>query len=124
MNFYIVKSADISYITLLQFSIAYVFATIIENVFASLFKVETENAYMLTLEILLQVMISSVLSYVGRNLMQIIPSPFDGINGFKHNLVKEFNSGPILLMFLITLQPRLQQKITKLRSFNFLNYEK
>lgn len=123
MNFYFIKSADVAYITLLQFLTAYIFANIVENIFAKIFNSETNDLNELTFEILLQVMFSSVLSYIGRNIVQRLPSPFDDINGFDHKLLKEFNSTPILLMFLIVLQPRLQQKISKLRSLNFIKYE-
>lgn len=116
-TFYVVKSADICYITLLYLMTAYVLAQINDNIFVAIYGNDhsKKSKNQLLLEIVIQVSLSGVYSYIGRNFIMEIPSPLHGINNFDHYKVKELNSGAILLMFLIIFQKNLQKKINLLR---------
>lgn len=124
MNFYLIKSLDISYISLLHLITSYTFASFIEYFFSKIYSNETDNIEQLLSEVIVQIMFSAMCAYAGRNLTELVPSPLDGISGFKHENVKELNSGAVLLMFLIIFQPRLQQKLAKIRQLNLIEYEK
>ena len=56
-----------------------------------------------------------LVAYVGRNILQEIPFPFDGVNGFKYMQVKEVASGALLLWILINVSPVLTNKVKILR---------
>jgi hypothetical protein len=117
LDFYAIKSADISYITFLYIIAAYILALLNEVIFTKLYGTEhskkTKNQ--LFFEIIAQVVLSGILSYAGRNIIMKIPSPLHNINNFDHYKVKELNSGATLLMFLIVLQKNLQKKIVLFR---------
>ena len=56
-----------------------------------------------------------VLAYVGRNVLQQIPFPLDGMYGFKYMNVKEVASGALILWILINYSPILSNKIKIIR---------
>ena len=56
-----------------------------------------------------------LIAYIGRNILQEIPFPFDGVEGFKYMQVKEVGSGAILLWILINVSPVLTNKVKTLR---------
>lgn len=124
MNLFIIKGADIAYISCMHLIMAYIFAMFTEHIFANIYKNNSNDTYQLLLEVVIQVMFSSVLSYIGRNFVQTISSPLDGMYNLNHAEIKELNSGAILLMFIIIFQPRLQNKLAKIRNLNLLEYDK
>jgi hypothetical protein len=56
-----------------------------------------------------------ILAYIGRNILQEIPFPLDGLYGFKYNNVKEVMSGSLVLWILINYSPILTNKINIIR---------
>lgn len=56
-----------------------------------------------------------VVAYIGRNLLQQIPFPLDGLYGFKYGNVKEVASGSLVLWILINYSPVLTNKIKIIR---------
>lgn len=51
-----------------------------------------------------------VVGYIGRNVIQMIPFPFEGIHGFEYLRVKEVASGGVLLVFLIAFSQTVIKK--------------
>jgi hypothetical protein len=113
-----IKIVDIGYITALYFLAAYYLGAFLDNFFIWLygmnFKIKTNNQ--LLFEILMQVMFTGILSYIGRNIIQKIPFPLNGVKGFVHTKVKELTSGAILTFFLILFQYNLYVKISYVRN--------
>lgn len=56
-----------------------------------------------------------VLAYIGRNVLQQIPFPLDGVYDFKYMNVKEVTSGSLILWILINYSPVLNNKINIIR---------
>jgi hypothetical protein len=56
-----------------------------------------------------------VLAYFGRNILQMIPFPFNGMYGFEYNRVKEVSSGALVLWILINYSAVLTNKIKIMR---------
>lgn len=56
-----------------------------------------------------------LIAYLGRNLLQLIPFPFEGVEGFKYMQFKEVASGSLLLWILINFSPVLTNKVKVLR---------
>jgi hypothetical protein len=46
-----------------------------------------------------------------RNVVEMIPSPVDGIAGFQHSRLKELEGGHILIVVTILFQKNLQEKV-------------
>ncbi len=60
--------------------------------------------------------ILATLSYVGRNLTQMISFPLDGVNGFDYMRLKEVSSVTILTVFIFTYSSILASKSSALKS--------
>jgi hypothetical protein len=56
-----------------------------------------------------------ILAYIGRNVIQQIPFPLEGVYDFKYLSVKEVASGALLLWILLNYSPILTNKIKIIR---------
>jgi hypothetical protein len=56
-----------------------------------------------------------IIAYLGRNIIQKIPFPLDGLYGLKYTNVKEVASGALLLWIIINYSPILTNKIKIIR---------
>ena len=66
-------------------------------------------------EVLICLTISGIVAYILRNLLQMIPFPFEGIYGYQHMRVTEVRSGMIISMFLLWMSPVLLNKFKALQ---------
>ncbi len=76
----------------------------------------TDSVFKLVVETAIVVGIIAVFAFIGRNLIQLIPFPFDGVFGFNYESVREVTSGAILFVFMVTFSASIQQKVVKLQS--------
>ena len=108
-----IKIIDIAYITLLYFIIGYHSSYFLNEIFVKLYGTDFEKKtnFRLLMEVFTQIACIGIVSYIGRNLAQIIPFPLDGVNGFVHSKVKELSNGAFLTVFLITFQYSMQDKL-------------
>jgi hypothetical protein len=77
---------------------------------------KNDSIFRLIFETSVVVGVIAVFAFIGRNLIQIIPFPFDGLFGFKYDNVKEVAAGSILLVFMFTFSASLFNKIEILRN--------
>ena len=111
-----VKMADIGYTMAVFFSIGYLVGNQVDKFFLKLYgdyKTKTKNR--LLLEVLVQVIVIAILSYLGRNLVELVPSPLDGRSGFIHGDLKEIKNGAYLTVFLFMFQYSLQDKLLHIK---------
>lgn len=112
-----IKILDIAYITfiygffsliMITFLDKYIFYYIsLENV-----KEEDKNKYIIFIEILLCLTIYGIVSYILKNILQLIPFPLEGVYGFQHLKVMEVKSGAMISMFLLWFSKVIRNKIT------------
>ena len=57
----------------------------------------------------------SIVSHIGKNLVQNIPFPFEGINGFEYMNVSEVAGGGLLIVFMIAFSQTVLKKYKQLR---------
>jgi hypothetical protein len=115
-----IKIVDIAFISTLYFLVAYYLAKSLDIFFTKYIgKLEEGKKYtqfQLMTEIIIQMSITGILSYVGRNLIQMIPFPLDKYQGFDHMKVKEVSSGALLTALLVFFQTNLMSKINYLKT--------
>jgi hypothetical protein len=113
LRFRLVKMANIIYITAL-FVIFAMFSSIFINM---LFLPFSENHSLPVQYILLVFEISLVLItiYVVRNIVETIPSPFDGVAGLVHHRVKEVNGGLVMGLIIFVFTPDIESRIRHFR---------
>jgi len=56
-----------------------------------------------------------IFAYIGRNILQQIPFPLDGLYGFKYMDMKEVTTGSLILWILLNYSPILSNKIKIIR---------
>ena len=120
-----IKIIDIGYITVLYFIFAIFLAQSLDHIFIRLFgdDYESKGKYKVFLEFLCQIILTGIVAYIGRNVIQLIPFPLDGLYGFIHMRVKEVSSGSLLTSITSMFQLSLQEKISYLRKMQNNEYE-
>lgn len=120
-----IKIIDIGYITVLYFIFAIFLAQSLDHIFIRLFgdDYESKGKYKVFLEFLCQIILTGIVAYIGRNVIQLIPFPLDGLYGFIHMRVKEVSSGSLLTSITSMFQLSLQEKISYLRKVQNNEYD-
>ena len=105
------KMIDIGYITAIYF----IFGAIVANIITKLqteFKNENEDKRTVinsSLSLILLIWMNGVLIYFARNIVELIPYPFDTFFGFHHKKVKELGAATAFTFVLLYYQPNLNK---------------
>ena len=115
-----VKLLDIGYVTALFFLAGYYTAQYSEKVFRNFLgepsTFTSKSNTRLLMEILLQIAIIGMMSYILRNLVEKIPYPLNGMKGYDHLKLKELAGPGVITFFLVVFSFDLQQKIMTVRN--------
>jgi hypothetical protein len=119
--FRFIKICDIGYITVIYCIFAVILARVFNEIFGKFNEEEEKKKGKLRqfIEISFIFWIYGIVMYTVKNIVEIFPSPFDGINGFKHNLVKELKSGSVFTFMFIWLQRNFRYKLLYLFNNTF-----
>ena len=107
------KLLDLGYIGTIHFLVGFCIARILDNLFGSL-NVEEEKAKSterVVFEVILLLWMNAILLYISKNLLELVPFPFDGVGGFEHARVSDLKSAPLLAFSLLYYQTNLQDKL-------------
>ncbi len=118
--FHFTKSFGIAYVTTLQFIYAIGTNMLFDKY---LFKEQMHNYSFLFEFCYLCIILGmlSIFSYVGRKLIQIIPSPFHLINGFDHTRLKELTDTGLITGFMLLTSGIIAQRISNLKKLYHIN---
>ena len=116
LPFRLIKIMDIGYITVIYFILGIVCAFVLTNI---LEVKNTEEHKIKTIPIqLLEIVgilwLNGIIIYIVRNLVELIPSPFNGIYGLVHTKVKELQNATVFVFALLYFQYPLRQRINYL----------
>jgi hypothetical protein len=115
--FLIAKIADIGMVTIYYFMFGLAGAMLLDHILGRFdpedYKDKTDMA--LFLEIVAHVFAMGVLAYIIRNIIHMIPFPFEGFGGFAHKRLKEIDGGVVLPFVLLLFQRNLNEKVVYLK---------
>ena len=107
--FRLIKMVDIIYISALAVIFGFLLAYISDGIFGNFNKEKYDNEIKdkkdirteLAIKMVIVVSYTSIILYLLRNFIELIPSPFNGICGLKHVQVKEIETvtGIIFVLF-------------------------
>jgi len=109
--------ADIGYITALYFIAGILLAKLCDTIFDLLFGTHDDaaearkSALRQMLELIGMFWIIGILAYLARNVVELIPSPFDSVAGLKHLQVGDLRQAPIFMFIFLLFQDHLVNKI-------------
>lgn len=108
-----IKIVDIAYVSMIYATIIITFSVLFDYLIGAVDeKKEAEkNIALVILECLLHICLIAITAYVVRNIVERIPFPLDGVQGFMHNKVKELGGGPIYGFLLFFYSKNLRRKL-------------
>lgn len=108
-----IKIVDIGYITVIYIVFSIVIATIVDTWMGTFDpkKEEKKGFWQQTGEIILFMWLYGVLIYIVRNLVELIPFPLDGYEGFDHRRVKELKSAMVFTFTFVLFCDYIKQKM-------------
>ncbi len=98
----LLKMFDILLLTGYYFTLAFIAATTIDTFLGKYEDREDEQKSTLRLfsEAIIHTFLLLIVFYLARNLVDLIPFPFDGLYGFQHSRVKE-RGGDVVFVFIV-----------------------
>lgn len=114
-----IKIFAIAYFFVLAFIFSFFIARYIDAFFDHIYgdNYKSKNINILYLEALSQIIVLGITSYIIRNIIQLIPFPFEGIHRFEYLRVKEVTSPPTVTFFLFIFQYKYQAKLSYIKDF-------
>lgn len=108
-----VKVLDIGYIASLHFVSAFVVSEAIDRMMGKFDRAEADKKSVARLfaEVIVHVCVLGIIVYFLRNLVELVPFPFDGYHGFSHKKLKELSGGVALTFSLFYFQYHLKAKM-------------
>jgi hypothetical protein len=105
------KMIDIGYITTIYFILGAVVANMITKYQIEFNNKEEDKRTVIksSLSLILLIWTNGVLIYFARNLVELIPYPFDNFFGFHHMKVKELGAATAFTFVLLYYQPNLNK---------------
>ena len=111
--FRLIKILDIGYTTLIYFLLALIIAVLLDKIYGEYDEKEEEKKSILirTLELFSMIWLNGIIIYFARNIVEMIPSPFNNIYGFQHNRLKELNDAYVFDFVLLYNQENLIKRM-------------
>lgn len=116
LGFRLAKIADMGYITVLYAVTALVIAKAFDYITKRVDKEpnKEKSSLRLFLEIIVYLWAAGIIVYIVRNVMEIVPSPLDGVFGLEHSRVKELGNASVFVFIFFYFEESLKKKLTVL----------
>ncbi len=109
----LVKMADIGFITILYASIGLLLAKVFD-IFDKPFETKLEEkkqTLQIFLEFLFFIFLIGIMTYLAQQIVNSIPSPFEGQYGLEHHRLKALGNVGIFIFIFLYFQDHLKQKM-------------
>jgi len=120
LSFRVVKVFDIGYITILTFAFGILVSRFFDFVFSKYEEAVNKNGkpniIQLLLELSVMMWLVGVSTYLARNVIEIIPSPFEGVAGLVHKNVKELGGAGVFTFIVLSFTNTIGNKIGELNT--------
>ena len=112
------KMVDIGFITTIYFIMGAIVANMITGYQDKFNSKESDKNTLIKniFSLVILIWINGVLIYFARNLIEIIPYPFDNFFGFQHKKVKELGAATAFTFVLLYYQPNLNNMMKYLKN--------
>jgi hypothetical protein len=112
------KMIDIGFITTIYFIMGAIVANIITGFQTNFDSKESDKNTLLKniFSLVILIWINGVLIYFARNIIELIPYPFDNYFGFHHKKVKELGAATAFTFVLLYYQPNLNNMMKYLKN--------
>jgi hypothetical protein len=109
-----IKILDIGYVTFIYFYFAFFISVGLDSLYGEFDPKEEDKKSMpfISIEIAAHIWLLGVITYIVKNIVELIPYPLDGISGFDHNKLKELHQPAIFSVVMVIFQRHLQAKLT------------
>jgi len=120
LSFRVVKVFDIGYITILTFAFGILVSRFFDFVFSKYEEAVNKNGkpniIQLLLELSVMMWLVGVSTYLARNVIELIPSPFEGVAGLVHKNVKELGGAGVFTFIVLSFTNTIGNKIGELNT--------
>jgi hypothetical protein len=108
-----IKIVDIGHVSVLYlvtgFAIAFAYDAVLGAFDPTL--ADQKSLLRVALELAVHLWTIGVVTYIVRNVIELIPFPLDGVHGFDHKRVKELTAAPAFVLVTATFQDHLRAKM-------------
>ena len=113
LNFRLVKVIDIGYITIIYFIIGVIFSRILDWGFGKFNKKSEKSKHIIyiALELIFMIWIIGISTYLVRNIVELIPSPFEGMAGLVHRKIKELGGAGVYTLIVMSCAYHFRDKL-------------
>lgn len=108
---FFIRLLDVGLLGIYFLFFSIVFAISIEYVLIEMFGRKPRSTFLLILEIFLYAALIMIISYVIRNIVEIIPFPFDSMYGYSHQRISELKGGVIFAFAIIIFMKNFKKKL-------------
>ena len=116
VRFRFIKIMDIGYMVILYFIFGIFLSKITDSIFGGYDheEMKAKSTLRLIVEVMATIWFNMIVFYVARNVMQLVPSPFDGLYGYDHSRLKEVTNTAVLGLTYLYFQSGLRGKLIEL----------
>jgi hypothetical protein len=116
-RFRFIKIMDMGYMVILYFMFGVFLSMITDFIFGGYTEeeIKAKSTPQLILELIAMIWFNMILFYIARNIMEFIPSPFNGLYGYDHSRLKEITDTAILGFTYLYFQNELRSKLLELK---------
>ena len=117
VRFRLIKIMDMGYMVILYFILGIVLSKLTDlalTTHETKDEIKKKTTLRLIIEIIITIWTNMIVFYIARNVMQLVPSPFDGLYGYDHSRLKEVTNTAVLGVTYLYFQSGLRDNLNEL----------